>query len=454
MNTTKQRIHLIGIGGTVMHHLAVALQNKGYIVTGSDDEIFEPSKSRLQKANLLPQEGWFAEKITKEITTVIFGSNITANNPELIKAKELGLKIFSYPEYIYQESIDKQRVVITGSHGKTSIAFMVLHVLKFFKKKFDYTVEGQLEGFDLMVKLSDDAPVIIIEGNENFTSPFDHTPKFLHYRHHIGLISGISWDHINVYPSYDEYVKQFEIFADSSPKGGMLIFNKNDGLVDMICSKEREDVQTQEYSALKNETEKGLTYLINGSQKVPLQVFGKNNMKNLSAAKAVCLRIGITEEMFYEAIQTYKGPEDRLELIGKKGNVNIYKDFAHTPSKLKAITNAVKKEYPASELIAVLELHTMSSLNTEFLSQYKDTLKSADEPVVYFDPNTLQKSSAISGEDVKNAFGDSKLQVFTQAEKLKEFLLKKKWENRNLLLMSSGNFGGININELARKIVG
>jgi UDP-N-acetylmuramate: L-alanyl-gamma-D-glutamyl-meso-diaminopimelate ligase len=378
------------------------------------------------------------------------------DNPELLKAKELGIKIYSFPEYIYEQSKDKQRIVIGGSHGKTSITSMLLHVLRFHKRKCDYLVGAQLEGFDLMVKLTHDAPVIVIEGDEYLTSPLDLTPKFLHYHHHIGLISGIAWDHINVYPTFDDYVKQFELFADQTPKGGTLVFSENDDLATVIGRKEREDVARIEYKTHEHEIENGQTYLISSGKKYPVHVFGKHNMRNISGAKAICMKIGITEEMFYEAIQSFKGAANRLELLERNDKVSIYKDFAHAPSKLKATTNAVKKQFPTRDLVAVLELHTFSSLNKDFLSQYKETFKSADEPVVFFDPHTVEhkKLPDISKEDVKQAFAHPKLEVFTDKEQLRSFLLSKEWKNKNLLLMSSGNFGGINIKDLAKTIAG
>ncbi|MBX9853368.1 MAG: peptidoglycan synthetase [Cytophagaceae bacterium] len=457
MEKIKQKVHFIAIGGAVMHNLALTLDQRGYKVTGSDDEIYDPSRSRLQQAGLMPPKtGWFPEKITKDLDAVILGMHARIDNPELAKAKELGLKIYSYPEYIFQQSIDKQRVVVAGSHGKTSITSMVLHVLKFFNKKFDYLVGAQLEGFDHMVKLTEDAPVIIIEGDEYPTSALDKTPKFLHYHHHIGLISGVAWDHVNVFPTFDEYVKQFELFADQTPKGGILVFSEKDDLATVICRKEREDVLGIEYSAHKHEIDNGQTYLINGFVKVPVAVFGKHNMRNISGAKAICLKLGVSEDMFYEAIQSFKGAADRLELISKNESVNIYKDFAHAPTKLKATTNAMKKQFPSRELVAILELHTFSSLNKEFLTQYRDTFKSADEPVVFFDPKTLEnkKLPPISADEVKTAFGHPKLQVFTEIQKLKDFILNRQWKKRNLLLMSSGNFGGMNVKDLAKSIVG
>lgn len=450
------KVHFIAIGGSAMHNLALALGKKGYTVTGSDDEIFEPSRTRLSAAGILPEKmGWFPEKITADLDAVILGMHARKDNPELTKALEMGLKIYSYPEFIYQQSEDKQRIVITGSHGKTTITSMILHVLKHFNRKFDYLVGAQLEGFDTMVKLSEDAPVIIIEGDEYFSSPLDPTPKFLHYKHHIGLMSGIAWDHINVYPTYDDYVRQFETFADSTPKAGTLIYSEEDDLVTVICRKERDDVQRLEYSAHKHVIKNGITYLKTDSEDIELKIFGKHNLTNLSGAKAVCLKIGITDKMFYDAIQSFKGASNRLEILEKNEDTIIFRDFAHAPSKLNATSNAVKNQFPERELIAVLELHTFSSLNKAFLPNYRDTFDAPDQSIVYFNPETLKhkKLPEISAEEVKKAFHTTGLKVFTNNEDLKAELLKVNWKNKNLLFMSSGNFGGINIKEFAGKII-
>jgi UDP-N-acetylmuramate: L-alanyl-gamma-D-glutamyl-meso-diaminopimelate ligase len=456
MPEVKKKIHFIAIGGSAMHNLALALHHKGFEISGSDDELNEPSRSRLAKSGILPKTlGWNPLNINNDLEAVILGMHARSDNPELLKAKELGLKIFSYPEYIYQQSIDKQRIVIAGSHGKTTITGMILHVLKHFNKKFDYLIGAGLEGFDTMVKLSDDAPIIIIEGDEYFTSPLDRTPKFLKYHHHIGLVSGVAWDHINVFPTFDEYVKQFDAFADATPKGGTLIFCESDDLASLICKKERDDVQRVEYKAHKCEVEKGETYLITDQGEIPVHIFGKHNMKNLSGAKAVCNKIGISDAMFYEAIKSFKGAANRLEILEKGKNTSIFMDFAHAPSKLKASTNAVKKQFEERKLVAVLELHTFSSLNKEFLSQYHDTFKNADEPIVYFNRQTIEfkKLAPLDEEDIKHAFNAPYLKIFSDKNLLEEYLLKSNWKNKNLLLMSSGNFGGLNLKELAKKIV-
>ncbi|TAH27324.1 MAG: peptidoglycan synthetase [Cytophagales bacterium] len=455
MPTHQEKVHFIAIGGSAMHNLALALHHKGFEVTGSDDEIFEPSLTRLKNAGILPPDlGWFPEKINNSLNAVILGMHARADNPELEKAKSLGIKIYSYPEYIYSQCSDKQRIVIAGSHGKTTITSMILHVLKYHQKKFDYLVGAQIEGFDTMVKLSEDAPIIIIEGDEYLSSPIDRTPKFLHYNHHIGLVSGISWDHVNVFPTFDEYVKQFDAFADATPKGGLLIYSEKDNAASVICGKEREDVQRIEYEAHKNEIKDGVTFLINGNEKYGLHVFGKHNMKNISGAKKVLEKIGISDNKFYEAIQSFKGAANRLELLGKNSQTSVYKDFAHAPSKLKATNNAVKKQFPDRMLTAILELHTFSSLNKKFLSEYKDTFKAADEPIVYFNPHTVahKKLEMISENDIIEAFNNPKLKVYTDSQLLEKHITSLVWKNRNLLLMSSGNFDGLDLKDIAKKI--
>lgn len=438
-----------------MHSLAIALKRSGDIVSGSDDEIFEPSLTRLKNEGILPeQNGWFPEKITQELDCIVLGMHARKDNPELLKAKEIGLPIYSYPEFIYQQSKDKQRVVIAGSHGKTTITSMILHVLKFHHKKFDYMVGAQIEGFDNPVKLSKDAPVIILEGDEYLSSPIDPRPKFLHYHHHIGLISGVAWDHINVFPTFEEYVQQFDAFADSTPKAGVLIYPESDDLASIIGRKEREDVTRVEYSEHKHEVIDGKTYLLTDKGKVPVSVFGRHNMLNLNGAKQVLLKLGVTEEMFYEALPSFSGAAKRLEVIKKGEGSTIFRDFAHAPSKLVATSSAVKSQYPDSKLIAVLELHTFSSLNKNFLDQYRETFDAPDIPIVFYSPETIaqKKLEPISEADIKKAFDNPRLQVFTKPDELEKFLLSQNWKNTNLLLMSSGHFQGMDVRNLALSI--
>lgn len=455
MKDKALKIHFIAIGGSAMHSLAIALNRSGYIVTGSDDEVFEPSLTRLKEEGILPHnQGWFPEKITSDIDGIVLGMHARIDNPELVKAKELGLPIYSYPEFIYEQSKDKQRVVIAGSHGKTTITSMILHVMKFHNKNFDYMVGAQIEGFDNPVKITKDAPVIILEGDEYLSSPIDLRPKFVHYKHHIGLISGIAWDHINVFPTFEDYVKQFDLFADSTPKAGMLIYPDNDDIAGIIGKKERDSISCIEYSVHKNEVKDGKTFLITDFGKIEVSVFGEHNMLNISAAKSVCTKLGITDEMFYQAIPSFKGAAKRLEVLSKGANSIVFRDFAHAPSKLVATATAVKNQYPKTKLVAVLELHTFSSLNKEFLDEYKETFDAPDLPIVFYSPATIahKKLDPISEDNIREAFANPKLQVFTDPVLLENFLRAQTWDNSNLLLMSSGHFQGLDIKQLANDI--
>lgn len=448
------KVHFIAIGGSAMHNLALALHDKGFTVSGSDDEIFEPSRSRLASKGLLPEvQGWFPEKITKDLDAVILGMHARKDNPELIKAQELGLQVYSFPEYIYKYSENKQRIVIAGSHGKTTVTSMIMHVLRFHDQEFDYLVGSLVEGFATMAQLTD-APVIIIEGDEYLTSPLDPRPKFWHYKHHVGVITGVAWDHINVFPTFDKYLEQFEIFADLTPKGGALIYSKDDKRVADICLIDRNDVKTESYSVPSHKIRNGRTVLNTDYGPVELQVFGEHNLKNLEAARLVCMRIGITEKGFYEAISTFKGASNRLELLAKTEKNVVFKDFAHAPSKLLATTMAVKKNFPDFKLVACLELHTFSSLNKDFLKEYKDKFKFADEPIVFFTPETVEhkKLPPISVDDIQHNFNNKNLKVFTDKEELKRHLLSLNWHYKALLLMSSGKFGGLDLKELANTV--
>lgn len=440
-----------------MHNLAVALQQKGFTITGSDDEIYEPSVSRLQKHNLLPAEmGWFPEKVTTDLEAVILGMHAREDNPELKKAQDLGIKVYSYPEYIFEHSVDKQRVVVAGSHGKTTITSMILHVLNYNKRVFNYLVGAQIEGFENMVKLSDEAPLIVIEGDEYFTSPLDRTPKFMHYQPHLALISGIAWDHFNVFPTWESYVKQFELLADSIPKAGAIVFDETDDMLDVIGQKERADVVSTPYKAHPYKIEDGKTFLTTAENgDIPVLVFGEHNMKNISGARAVCERLGITDEDFYAAIQSFKGASKRMELLGSNSEINIYRDFAHAPSKVEATTSAVKAQFPDRTLVAVAELHTFSSLNKTFLKQYRRKMNTADIAVVYYNPLTVEhkRLEPITEADIKEAFKREDLHVFTDSNALLNFLKTQNWHQANLLLMSSGTFGDLDLKGLADAII-
>lgn len=449
------KVHLIAIGGSAMHNLAIALHEKGLAVTGSDDEIFEPSKSRLDARGILPPSiGWFPEKITSDLDAVILGMHAREDNPELLRAQELGLNIYSYPEYIFNQTKEKIRVVIGGSHGKTSTTAMILHVLQSLNIDCDYMVGAQLAGFDCMVKLSETAPIAILEGDEYLSSPIDRRPKFHLYGPDIAVITGIAWDHINVFPTFENYVEQFKIFTDKISEHGTLIYSVDDVEVKAVAETSRKDIQKIAYSTFENTVRNGVTYLITEEGEKEIQIFGKHNLQNLSAALLVCQKLGVEPSDFYDAIATFKGASKRLELVKKNDTSAVYKDFAHSPSKLKATTNALKEQYPDRKLIACMELHTFSSLNENFLVEYDGAMSAADEAFVYFNPHTIQhkKLKPISAEQVRTAFGTDNVRVFTSSNDLLQELQSKQWKNCNLLMMTSGTFDGIDFTKLAESL--
>ena len=438
-----------------MHNLALALHHKGYQVTGSDDEVFEPSKGRLAKYGLLPAEmGWNEANITKDIDAVILGMHARADNPELLKAQELGLRIYSYPEYIYEQTKEKTRVVIGGSHGKTTITAMILHVLDKCGVNSDYMVGAQLAGFDTMVKLTEEAPVVILEGDEYLSSPIDRRPKFHLYKPNIALISGIAWDHVNVFPTFENYVEQFDVFVDLIEKGGKLIYCIDDAEVKKVAEESDNDISLLPYSVPPHVIENGVSFLLTDEGKIPLKVFGEHNLINLNGARLVCASLGVSDKDFYQAIQDFSGASKRLELLGSSNKTSVFKDFAHSPSKVKATVQAVKNQFEDRQLVACLELHTFSSLNLKFLEEYRKSMKHADEAIVYFNPKTLKhkKLPALTKKEVKKAFARKDLTVITDSKDLKEYLLDLNWKRKNLLMMSSGTFDGLDLNKLADKI--
>lgn len=447
------RIHFIAIGGSAMHNLAIALHKKGFEVTGSDDMIFEPSAGRLARFGILPAAmGWHEEAITPDLDAVILGMHALLDNPELLRAQALGLKIYSYPEYIYEQTKNKLRVVIGGSHGKTTITSMILHVLNFHGKDFDYLVGAQLEGFDTMVKVTDAAPLIIIEGDEYLASPIDRRPKFHLYKANIAVISGVAWDHVNVFPTFESYLHQFELFIDTIQPNGKLIYCEADKELRKIVNNNHSEVGKIGYEIPAHRLEGGVTYLQPGN--LPLKFFGDHNLMNLSAAKLVCREIGISEEDFNSAITSFKGAAKRLELLFEDKNTNVYKDFAHSPSKLKATIEAVKSQFEERKLVACIELHTFSSLNKNFLLQYADTMIQADNSIVYIDEKTFQQKKIMPFNeiDVRTAFNNDKLTFFDNANTLEQYLRGLDFKDTNLLLMSSGNFGGMDLVTLAREL--
>ncbi|MDI1318287.1 Mur ligase family protein [Flavobacterium sp.] len=445
------RTHFIAIGGAAMHNLALALHNKGYQVTGSDDAIFEPSKSRLEKKGLLPMEfGWFPEKITADIEAIILGMHAKADNPELLKAQELGLKIYSYPEFLYEQSKNKTRVVIGGSHGKTTITSMILHVMHYHNIEVDYMVGAQLEGFDTMVHLTHDNDFIVLEGDEYLSSPIDRRPKFHLYQPNIALLSGIAWDHINVFPTFENYVEQFEIFVNQITKGGILVYNEEDEVVKKVAEESTNTIRRMPYHTPSYSVEDGTTLLDTPEGPMPIEVFGAHNLNNLAGAKWICQNMGVDEADFYEAIASFKGASKRLEKIAEGTGKVAYKDFAHSPSKVSATTKAVKAQYPNRKLVACLELHTYSSLNAEFLKEYEGALDAADVAVVFYSPDAvkIKQLEVVSYEQIATAFKREDLIIYTNPVEFKDFIFNYDFDNSALLLMSSGNYGGLNFDEV------
>ncbi|WP_426429489.1 UDP-N-acetylmuramate--L-alanine ligase [Winogradskyella sp. HB-48] len=439
-------VHFIAIGGAAMHNLALALHNKGYKVTGSDDEIFNPSKSRLEAKGLLPETfGWFPEKITSDLDAVVLGMHAKADNPELLKAQELGLKIYSYPEFLYEQSKNKTRVVIGGSHGKTTITSMILHVMHYHDRDVDYMVGAQLEGFDVMVKLTEDNDFIVLEGDEYLSSPIDRRPKFHLYKPNIALLSGIAWDHINVFPTYENYVEQFKIFVDSIVLGGSINYNEEDEDLKRIVEASENQIRKIPYRTPEYTVVDGETLLETPEGPMPIEIFGAHNLNNLAGAKWICQHMGIDEDDFYEAIATFKGASKRLEKIAETSKSVAYKDFAHSPSKVEATTKAVKAQYRDRTLVACLELHTYSSLNAEFLKEYKGALDAADVAVVFYSPHAVEikKLEKVTHEQIADAFERDDLIIYTNPADFKDFLFSQNFENKSLLLMSSGNYGGL-----------
>jgi len=444
-------IHFIAIGGSAMHNLAIALHNKGYQVTGSDDTIHDPSKSRLEKKGLLPDAfGWFPEKITSDLDVIILGMHAKKDNPELLKAQDMGLKIYSYPEFLYEQAKDKTRVVIGGSHGKTTITSMILHVLAYHDREVDYMVGAQLEGFETMVHLTTENEFMVLEGDEYLSSPIDRRPKFHLYKPNIALLSGIAWDHINVFPTFEGYVDQFRIFTDSLTNGGIMVYNEEDAIVKEVVESSTHPIKKYPYSTPTYEIEEGITAIETPDGMMPLEIFGDHNLQNLAGAKWICQHMGIDEEDFYEAIASFKGASKRLEKIAENSQTVVFKDFAHSPSKVKATTEAVKKQYAQREVIACLELHTYSSLNAEFLSEYQGALDQADKAVVFYSPHAvkIKQLDEVTTAQIGAAFGREDLIIFTNPTEFKGFLFGQNLEQTALVLMSSGNYGGLDFEEV------
>jgi UDP-N-acetylmuramate: L-alanyl-gamma-D-glutamyl-meso-diaminopimelate ligase len=448
------KVHFIAIGGSAMHNLAIALSRKGAQVSGSDDEIFEPSRSRLDKQGILPSQiGWFPEKITGELDAVILGMHAREDNPELLKAKELGLPIYSYPEYLYEQGKDKHRIVIGGSHGKTTITAMLLHAVNALGVNVDYMVGAQLDGYDCMVKLSEDAPYFILEGDEYLSSPIDRRPKFHLYKPHTAIISGIAWDHINVFPTWENYVSQFDQFCKLIEAGGVFVANQEDETVKQLGEKYEGQLQVKKYATPVYKTTSSGTLLESEGKQYPLSIFGAHNLQNLIGAMRLAESMNISNDSFLSAMANFTGAGKRLQKVVEGSDFTMFKDFAHSPSKLKATTKAVKEQYADRKVVACMELHTFSSLKKEFLPQYENAMSAADQALVYFSPKVVahKKLEPITVDQVKQAFGGN-VHVVNETYEVLDFIHTQDWSNAVLLMMSSGNFDGIDYDQLGAEL--
>jgi len=449
-------IHFISIGGSVMHQLAIALKLKGYGITGSDDEIFEPARTNLEREGLLPERiGWFPGRITASVESIILGMHAREDNPELIKARELNLPVYSFPEYIYKESINKTRVVVGGSHGKTTTTSMIMHVLKESGHEFDYLVGARLEGFEQSVKITD-APVIICEGDEYPASAIERKPKFHFLFPHIAVLTGIAWDHINIFPTFENYTEQFQIFIQKIKTGGHLIYNESDTVLNSLVQESHwDDVYYHPYSVPEHTIKDGSTTMMIEGDNVALQVFGHHNLLNAQAAWLVCRQLNISAQQFRTAIATFTGAAKRLEVIAKNKSTIIYRDFAHAPSKVKATMEAVRMQFPSKKLYAILELHTYSSLNEAFLKEYKGVMEGGDEAVVFYSNHALElkRLPPLEKETVKNSFGNNAIHVFNHRSELEAWLKEQDINNSIVLFMSSGNYDGLDVTGFAETLL-
>jgi UDP-N-acetylmuramate: L-alanyl-gamma-D-glutamyl-meso-diaminopimelate ligase len=449
-------VHFIAVGGAVMHSLAIALKRQGYQVSGSDDKIADPARTNLRNEGILPDtDGFFPAKITADLDAVILGMHARIDNPELMRAQELKIPIFSFPHYIYEVSKHKKRIVIAGSHGKTTITSMVMHVLHTNGLDIDYIVGAKVKGFDTGVCLSTDAPIIVIEGDEYLASPIERESKFMFYHPHIALITGVAWDHINVFPVYEDYVNQFRKFANSVEAGGSVSYYSGDKELQKIFSDYSGNARVLPYTALNYEVRGNKTYVKTAEAEYPMIIFGTHNMQNMEGARTVCHEVGITDHQFYTAMMSFEGAANRLEKLGENAQTVVYKDFAHSPSKLQATVNAMKEQYPARKLTAVMELHTFSSLNKDFLQEYHGGMDKADTAIVFIDHEAmkLKQMPPLDPQLIVSSFGREDMKVFSAKEELQSYLLSQNWKENNLLLMTSGQFGGMDVKALANEIL-
>lgn len=434
-----------------MHSLALALTRKGMDISGSDDAIYGPSFKALQQAGILPEQmGWFPERIHSDVDAVIVGMHAKKDNPELLQAQTLGIPIYSYPEFIARLTAHQTRVVIGGSHGKTTITAMVLHVLKQCQIDVDFLVGAGVEGYAHTVELLGDRDFVLLEGDEYLSSPLDLKSKFLWYKPQIALLSGIAWDHVNVFPTETDYINTFDAFIDSMTPGGTLIYQENDAVLSQLVASNENMIRKEPYGQAKHHIRAGQCFLDTDEGPIPLQVFGAHNMQNLAGARWICQLMGVDAEDFNHAISSFKGASGRLQLLAAGKSARIFRDFAHAPSKVKATTAAVATQFPEKTLLAGLELHTFSSLTQDFLQQYKHTLQTASQAFVYYDPEALAQKNrpSIAAEVIQEAFDHPNLTVIDTRERLSAFLAQQSAADRIFLLMSSGTFGGVTFDSL------
>ena len=450
------RVHFIAVGGAVMHNLAIALHKKGYIVTGSDDEIFEPSRSRLEQYGLLPSApGWDASCISDKIDSIILGMHAREDNPELIRARELGIRIMSFPEYIYEQTKNKKRIVVAGSHGKTTTTAIIMHVFKFLGIRFDYMAGSSIDGFETMVGLSDDSEIAVLEGDEYLTSAIDKRPKFHLYMPDIAILNGIAWDHMNVFPTFEDYSDQFRIFIEKITEGGYLIYFDGDPVVKELALASEKKIRKIPYKVHGYFQNKTGFFVATHNRVVPVKIFGEHNMQNLSAAREACIASGVSEDDFYRAVRSFEGTVKRLQKLNENENGVVYLDFAHSPSKVKATVEAIVSRYPGRDTVAVLELHTYSSLSRGFLPLYDGTLEKATSALVYYNPHalSLKRLPDLSSEDVKKAFGKGNIKVYDNSSEMFSFIRQQKLNNPVYLFMSSGDYDGCNMKLMSEELL-
>ena len=449
------QLHFIAIGGSAMHSLALAMHRLGHRVTGSDDAIFDPSKTKLEQANLLPDTlGWHPEKLNNEIDVVVLGMHAKADNPELIMAQALGLKIQSYPEFLASMCKEKSTVVVAGSHGKTTITAMVLHVLNYHGVSTDFMIGAPVPAVTETLSISDENDFILLEGDEYLSSAIDSQPKFLWYKPEIALISGIAWDHVNVFPTFEDYISQFEKFIYSIVEGGVLFYNEEDKELKSLVENCSHPVKKIPYGTPEHTLDNGITYLNTSEGSLPLSVFGTHNLMNLAGARWISQLMGVDVSDFYEAIPSFTGAAKRMERLAKGKTAILFKDFAHAPSKVSASAKAVKSQFSRHKIKVCLELHTYSSLDATFIKQYKDSLTAADEAIVFYDPEALKikNRAPIDPDAIKKAFNHSSIVVITEAKVLQKELFEQEYVNYVLVMMSSGNFGDLDWEKLKQVI--